>query len=99
MSMIKLRVLALQSERRRILLGELRAGVKNMKVKFFDVGSTNASWTAEIKSLDYEVLYRQVKSKGAIMSSGIEFTYDEESKEGDIIVGMFRKVGEFKVIE
>lgn len=69
-----------------------------MKVQFTNVGGSNMSWTATIPALNFEQLHSQVKKRGAVMSESVEFSYDEESKTGSVIVGMFRVVGEFKVL-
>lgn len=70
-----------------------------MQVRFIDVGGFNMNWTADLPELNYDNLYKAVKSKGALGSQDIEFTYDENSKKGDIVVGMFRTVGTFEVVE
>ncbi|MCY9864947.1 hypothetical protein OTK49_20745 [Vibrio coralliirubri] len=70
-----------------------------MKVKFINVGSNNMNWTANLQSLSFRELERQIKSKGALMSRTLDFIFDEESQKGNIIVGVFRKVGEFEVVE
>ena len=67
-----------------------------MKIKFINVGSSNSTWVAQIQKLTYESLYKEVK--GAIWSNDIEFKYDDDTKKGSIIVGCFRQVGEFEVI-
>lgn len=69
-----------------------------MKVEFSNVGMNNMNWTANIKELSFDSLYRQVKNKGALGSRDVDFSFDEKSQTGCIIVGMFRKVGEFKVL-
>ena len=58
----------------------------------------NLNWTANIRSLSYEALLGQVKNKGALMSNSVEFTFDDETQRGSIIVGIVRKVGEFEVV-
>lgn len=64
-----------------------------MKVEFIGVGRGNDNWISECdKELNYEWLYQEVKK--VLMSDEIDF-----SDEGDIIVGGFRKVGEFKIKE
>ncbi|CAH7384502.1 conserved hypothetical protein [Vibrio chagasii] len=68
-----------------------------MQVKFFDVGGSNARWTAQVEEINYENLYNEVKRSGAILSSDIEFSYDDESGKGVIIVGLVRTVGKFEV--
>ena len=55
-------------------------------------------WTAEVDELNFENLYKQVKSKGAILSSDIEFKFDDETQTGIIIVGAVRTVGKFEII-
>ncbi|WP_036230222.1 hypothetical protein [Marinobacterium jannaschii] len=70
-----------------------------MKIQFIEVGPNNSSWTAEVSELEYEALYREVKDKAMLMSRTIDFSYDGESKSGEVIVGGFRTVGKFKVLE
>lgn len=62
-------------------------------VKFTDVGGRKMNWEAQLLGeLTYEFLYGQIRKKGALYSSGIEFTTD-----GAIIAG-FRTVGRFEVL-
>jgi len=68
-----------------------------MKVNFINVGSNNMSWTAEIEKLDHDLFYNEVKSKMAIMSSGIDFSIDDNGINGQVIVGGMRIVGEFQI--
>lgn len=70
-----------------------------MKVHFKNVGGFNMQWTAEVPEITFDNLYKQVKSKGAIYSRDIDFKYNDETKTGEIIVGMFRKVGTFEVVD
>ena len=69
-----------------------------MKVKFKGVGASNQNWTADIEKLDHDLFYSEVKSSGAIMSSDIDFSVDDNGINGQIIVGGFRVVGEFEVL-
>lgn len=68
-----------------------------MIVDFIGVGMDDMSWQANIDELSYESLYRELKRKGAVMSQSVDFTYDDELKTGEIFVGIFRKVGSFKI--
>ena len=64
-------------------------------IEFIEVGRNKLSWTCETEEeVDYEFLYNQVKVRGGLLSSVIDFTDD-----GEIFVGGFRKVGTFKVKE
>ncbi len=69
-----------------------------MKVQFIDVGGFNMRWAAEMPEITYDNLYKEVKSKGAIMSHDIDFSYNDETKKGAIVVGMVRTVGTFEVM-
>jgi len=69
-----------------------------MLVQFKEVGRGKLSWKAETGELDYDWMFRQVKTAG-VMSNGIDFDYDEEKQEGNIFVGGFRKIGTFSVEE
>ena len=68
-------------------------------VKFINVGSNNMNWTANISELLPDLLYEEIKNKGALMSNYINFSYDKAAQCGHVFVGRFRKVGEFKVVE
>ena len=70
-----------------------------MKVEFIDVGMNKKSWSAEISDLFHEELFKEVKKNGDIMSQNIDFTYDNETNSGQVIVGGFRIVGTFKVLD
>ncbi|QFT40053.1 MULTISPECIES: hypothetical protein [unclassified Vibrio] len=70
-----------------------------MKVEFIEVGGNNMSWTSELEELDHDSLYKAVKSRGALMSEDIGFRYNDKTKTGVIVVGMFRAAGQFKVVE
>lgn len=62
-------------------------------VHFKDVGRDKRTWSAEFKSLDHKTMYREVKSKGGLMSSDIDFCLES----GSVIVGGWRTVGKFTV--
>lgn len=70
-----------------------------VKVKFLEVGLFKDSWDAGLTELSFEELEKAVKTRGALMSNDIEFTYDEETSEGIIFVGGFRAVGTFQVFD
>lgn len=64
-------------------------------VRFENVGAQKRSWETTLKKMDFNSLYRQVKTRGGLMSRGIEFACDEDARTGSIFVGMFRCVGTF----
>lgn len=66
-----------------------------IKIKFSNVGRFKASWEAELKTFDWDSLYKQVK--GRLMSKDIDFDFSEESGEGVVIAGD-RIVGQFKIV-
>lgn len=68
-------------------------------IEFVEVGRGRHTWTTRVKQLSHGALLRAVKQKGALMSSDIEFGFDDETQEGAIFVGGFRKVGRFRVID
>lgn len=68
-----------------------------MKVQFSNVGRFKKSWEAELKTFDYNSLYKQVRTKGELMSKDIEFDFDEETGEGKVFAGT-AIVGQFKVL-
>jgi hypothetical protein len=70
-----------------------------LTIKFIEVGASKLSWSTQVKELSHETLLAAVKGKGALMSSDIDFSYDEQSGSGQVIVGMFRTVGRFEVAE
>jgi len=64
-------------------------------VKFIDVGRNKLSWTAQTAEVGFDWLYKQVKAKGALMSSDIAFR--NEHGNGTIYAGV-RAVGRFEVV-
>jgi len=68
---------------------------KYIMVKFVDVGVNKLSWTATCKEISFDWLYKQIKSKGALMSSEISF-YNEHGS-GIIYAGL-RAVGRFEIV-
>lgn len=64
-----------------------------MRVKFIDVGRDKKSWEAETDGeLTYSWLFGQVKKRGSLLSSGIDF-YEDGS-----ITSVFRTVGRYEII-
>lgn len=63
-----------------------------MKVKFKEIGRNKDNWESECEELTYEWLYSQVKRY--LMSDNIDF-----SEDGTVLVGGFRPVGKFEVVE
>ncbi len=68
------------------------------KIAFKDVGRGNSCWTEEMPEIDDESLYKSVKKNGGIMSQEIDFYWDDKNI-GQIVVGGFRVVGTFEVID
>jgi hypothetical protein len=64
-------------------------------VNFINVGRNKISWTAKTAEVNYEWLYNQVKSKGALLSRDIEFM--KEHNKGIIFAG-FHHVGQFEIV-
>jgi hypothetical protein len=75
------------------------------EIEFENVGRNKRSWSVPCPcSPDNEdmvefVATKSVKSKGALMSRDIETLYIAEERAGRVIVGGFRVVGAFKVVE
>ncbi len=65
-----------------------------MKVKFKNVGHSNACWEAECEELTEHWLFKQVKPY--CMSRYLEFGYNEETGQGIILAGV-RVIGNFHV--
>ncbi|PSV00657.1 hypothetical protein [Photobacterium kishitanii] len=70
-----------------------------MIVNFVNVGADDLSWEAELDEFTYKSMFHQVKTKGGVMSNSIDFTLDEDQQKGSIVVGMFRKIGEFEIMK
>jgi hypothetical protein len=79
---------------------------KSVKIKFIKVGRSKVSWEEEFKKFTslnddlYDFLYAEIKKKSLLMSRDIEFQFENgtESKiSGSILVGGFRKVGNFEI--
>lgn len=68
-------------------------------VRFENVGRDKRTWTAKVRKMDHACLAQAVRSQGAIRSSDVMFVWDHLKNEGDIIVGGFRHVGSFRVVE
>lgn len=69
-----------------------------MKVQFSNVGRRKVSWEAELKTFDWDSLYKQVKSRGELLSTDIDFPFDEETGEGEVWAGGVT-VGQFKIVK
>lgn len=70
-----------------------------MRVKFIDIGYGNANWIADMEELTEAAVVREVKRAGAVMSRQVSAVLDDSGKTGEVIVGMFRLAGRFKVID
>jgi hypothetical protein len=68
-----------------------------MKIQFSNVGRFKKSWEAELRTFDYDGLYKQVRTNGELMSRDVEFDFDDESGEGVVYAGA-SLVGAFKVV-
>lgn len=69
-----------------------------MKVRFENVGRFNVSWEADIPAVTYRYLLREVKLHGKLRSSLITFTLDADGTGGLVVVGGWRTVGRFHVV-
>jgi len=70
-----------------------------MKVEFENVGRNKMTWTADLPSLSWRSLEREVRAKrGALRSRSVEFEFNAEGTAGVIYVGDFRPVGTFRAI-
>ena len=70
-----------------------------MKVEFENVGRDKMTWTADLPSLSWRSLEREVRRKrGALRSRSIEFEFNAEGTAGVIYVGDFRPVGTFRAV-
>jgi hypothetical protein len=70
------------------------------KVEFAGVGRDNRSWTSALQQQPTEaILERLVRKHGGLASREIECVFDEDMEHGTIIVGGYRPVGAFRVIE
>lgn len=67
------------------------------KVKFKNLGRWKATFEASIKELDHGSLLKAVRPY--LMSRDVEFSVDPDTNEGRVLVGGFRAVGTFKVLE
>ena len=70
-----------------------------MKVTFENVGRHKMTWTADLPSLSWRSLEREVRAKrGALRSRSVEFEFNAEGTAGVIYVGDFRPVGTFRAV-
>lgn len=70
-----------------------------MTVQFNNVGRDKVSWSAQVKEVTEPALLREVKKKGVLMSRGVDVDFDASGLSGCIVVGGFRVVGHFIVVE
>lgn len=68
-----------------------------MTVEFSNVGRDKKTWTAEVADLSDRTLIRQIHNNSALMSSGIDFAWNDAGDEAGIYVGGFRRVGALRV--
>lgn len=69
----------------------------SVTVEFINVGRGKKSWRQPLDKLSDQALYRAVKKSGALGSTDIDFTLDENGN-GKIYAG-FHNVGEFRFIK
>lgn len=69
-----------------------------MKVTFENVGRGRQTWTADLPSLSWRSLEREVRRKKALASRGVEFEFNADGTAGIILVGGFRPVGTFRAV-
>lgn len=67
-----------------------------MKVVFENVGRGRLTWTADLPSLSWRSLEREVHKKKALRSRGVEFEFNADGTAGVIYVGFGRAVGTFR---
>lgn len=70
-----------------------------MNVVFEGVGRGKLTWTAELASLSERALVREIQKKGALKSRGVDVEFNDDGTAGIILVGGFRCVGTFRVID
>lgn len=69
------------------------------KVKFTRVGRDKHSWEAELPDSSLNSISKEARRGGKLMSSDVDAEFDANSEtQGLIIVGGWRPVGEFEVI-
>ena len=78
--------------------------MREMKIKFIDVGRNNATWEAECKAekiedLEYEWLYSQVKKRAMVMSKEIDFLISRDDNTSGIITAGLRNIGKFTILQ
>ena len=70
-----------------------------MKVTFENVGRHKMTWTADLPSLSWRSLEREVRAKrGALKSRSVDFEFNADGTAGVIYVGDFRPVGTFRAL-
>lgn len=75
-----------------------------MKLLFENVGrekrtfeiEADGEWTPRV--LDRDTLATKIRAAGRLMSSDVDFTFDDATKTGTVLVGGFRPVGTFRVL-
>ena len=70
-----------------------------MKVEFTNVGRNKKSWIADLPVVNDARLHEAVKKSGALASRDIDFTFEDDEQSGEVLVGGFRAVGTWKVIQ
>lgn len=73
---------------------------RTYRVEFKDVGRGHLSWSEVLNTFpDEAALARLVKRKKALCSKGIDCVYDDDEEYGTVVVGGYRPVGSFRVVE
>lgn len=67
-------------------------------IEFIEVGRFKRSWQQELPIDNMDAVAMAAKSRGGIMSSCVEVFYDEDDKNGEVVVGG-RTIGKFRVVE
>lgn len=69
-----------------------------VRIQFRNVGRDKKTWTADVADVSDEVLIRQIRREGALMSRDIDVLWNDSHTGGAIYVGIWRKVGDFVVL-
>ena len=67
-------------------------------VHFKDVGRDKRSWSKEFRGeLSESMIAKEAKSRGGLMSSGVDAELNDTGSAGTILVGGWRVVGQFTI--
>ena len=70
-----------------------------MIVLFENVGRAKKTWASTVDAIEGDTLLREVRKHGALGSRDVSFLWDDETSEGVVVVGGFRHVGSFRLVE